>query len=59
MSLEPETVSVKQAKAITSLGHTKVYELIGTGELQTVKVGRRRLVRLDSIRRLTGARVAA
>lgn len=31
-------------KALGGLGRTKIYELIGTGELRTVKIGRRRFV---------------
>lgn len=57
--MEPEVVSVAEARSITRLGHSKIYELIGTGELRSVKIGRRRLIRLDSIRRLTGAQEAA
>jgi len=55
MKMEPEVVSVAEARTITRLGETKIYELIGTGQLASVKIGRRRLIRLDSIRRLTGA----
>jgi excisionase family DNA binding protein len=31
-------------KALGGLGRTKVYELISSGELRTVKIGRRRFV---------------
>ncbi|MGN6374866.1 MAG: helix-turn-helix domain-containing protein [Sphingomonas sp.] len=57
--MDPEVVSVAEAQAMTRLGETKIYELIKTGDLVSIKIGRRRLIRLDSIRRLTGAQVAA
>lgn len=36
--------SIDEACEATSLGRTKLYELIGTGQLATITVGRRRLV---------------
>ena len=50
--MEPLTVTVNGAKQALGLGHTKVYELINAGTLKTVKVGRRTLVKTDSIRAL-------
>ncbi len=38
--------------AISGLGKTKMFELIAAGKVQTVKVGTRRLVRMDSLREL-------
>ncbi len=35
--------------AALGVGRTKVYELIGAGELRTVKIGRRRLVPVSSV----------
>lgn len=43
---------------LSGLGRTKVYELIDSGQLQTVLFGRRRLVLLDSYRRLIATRLA-
>lgn len=53
--MEPVTVTVQGARAALGLGTTKIYELIGTGKLQTVKVGRRTLVKISSIRALVEA----
>ena len=53
--MEPITVTIEGAKRATGLGHTKIYELIGSGKLQTVKIGRRTLVKTDSIRALVAA----
>ena len=50
--MEPLTVTVDGAKKALSLGHTKIYELIAEGRLKTVKIGRRTLVKTDSIRAL-------
>lgn len=52
--MEPITVTIAGAKRATGLGTTKLYELINQGKLRTVKVGRRTLVRTDSIRALVG-----
>lgn len=50
--MEPITVTVEGAKKALGLGHTKIYELIRDQKLKTVKVGRRTLVKTDSIRAL-------
>ncbi len=50
--MEPITVTVEGAKKALGLGHTKIYELISKGQLQTVKIGRRTLIKTDSIRAL-------
>ncbi len=49
---KPRTVTVRQAREITSLGLTKLNELISDGTLRSVKIGKRRLVFLDSIEEL-------
>jgi excisionase family DNA binding protein len=50
--MDPITVTVEGARKALGLGNTKIYELIGQGKLKTVKVGRRTLVKIDSIRAL-------
>ena len=45
----PVLVTVKQARALTGLGTTKLYELIGEKRLKSIMVGRRRLVVFASI----------
>ena len=52
--MDPITTTIQGARQATGLGTTKIYELINQGKLQTVKVGRRTLVRTDSIRALVG-----
>lgn len=50
--MEPITVTVSSAMAAIGIGQTKIYELINNGTLETVRVGRRRLVKTASIRAL-------
>lgn len=50
--MEPITVTIEGAKALLGVGTTKLYELINAEEIHTVKLGRRTLVRVDSIRSL-------
>ncbi|MET0240185.1 MAG: hypothetical protein ABW184_09845 [Sphingobium sp.] len=49
---EPICVSVKVACDMVSIGITRMYELIGSGEVTTIKIGRRRLVHVQSLRDL-------
>jgi len=46
------TASVSEAAKALSLGRTSIYELINDGRLESVKIGRRRLVKVESIRQL-------
>ena len=48
--LDPEFVSINDASRLLSLGRTKLHELIAAGALESVKAGKRRLIRLRSIR---------
>jgi excisionase family DNA binding protein len=43
------TCTINEACEVTSLGRTKLYELIGDGHLATTTVGRRRLVVVRSL----------
>ena len=47
--LKPITVTVPVTREITGLGNTTVWELIRDGKLQTIKIGKRRLVIYKSI----------
>ena len=42
--MNTKTFTVSEAENRLRLGHTKVAELIRTGELKSIKVGRRRLI---------------
>ena len=50
--LSPEAVSVPDAARCIGVSRTRIYQMISAGELATVKIGRRRLVRLATLRRL-------
>jgi len=46
---ERVTCTVPEALRVTGLGRTKLYELIGQGSLTTLKIGRRRLIVVESL----------
>lgn len=47
MTIETKTASmtIREFSSWARLGHTKIYELIGSGELPAIKVGRRTYIR--------------
>jgi excisionase family DNA binding protein len=51
-TLEPIATSVKDAAKALSLGRTSIYALINEGRLHTIKLGRRTLIKIDSIHAL-------
>ena len=54
ITIEPVTVTVPVALRISGLGRTKFYQLLADGEIQSVRIGTRRLVVFASLRaRLT------
>jgi len=53
--MEKILVSIPDAAQALGIGRSKLYELIGEGHLETVTIGRRRLVRVESIRALAEA----
>ncbi len=53
--MDPLTISVAATCEATSLGRTKVYQLLASDVLKRVKIGRRTLVDLNSVRALVGA----
>ena len=50
--MEVIATSIKDAAKALSVGRTSIYALIKEGRLETVKLGRRTLVKADSIRHL-------
>lgn len=51
-AMKPIAIPVREACQVGGLGRTKLYELVKTGELKTVSVGRRRLVLFASLEAL-------
>jgi excisionase family DNA binding protein len=49
--MEPITLTIDDTRKCMGLGKTKVFELIAEKKLETVKVGRRTLVKTASIKR--------
>ena len=47
----PALVTVEEAAGLFCIGRTTAYELVMSGKLQSVKVGRRRLVVRDGVGR--------
>jgi excisionase family DNA binding protein len=50
--MEPQSISISDAARAIGIGRTKLYELINTGDLKTLKIGRRTLVSAASIKAL-------
>lgn len=50
--LAPLAYSVSEAMHVSSLGRTKLYELINIGSIDTIKIGRRTLIKAASLQKL-------
>jgi excisionase family DNA binding protein len=50
--MDPVLCSIADAARMLGIGRTKAYELIDDGSLATITIGTRRLVKVDSIKRL-------
>ncbi len=53
-SLEPLTVRITTAVQLTGISRSRLYELIQSGDLETVKVGRTTLIPYNSLKKLIG-----
>lgn len=50
--VERPTCTVAEACSAVGFGKTKLYELIDGGEVDSIRIGRRRLIRVPSLLRL-------
>ena len=48
--IQPEALSVADAATMIGIGRVKLYQIINSGELPTVKIGDRRLIRVEALR---------
>ncbi len=51
-SINPVTVTVPMALKLSGLGRTKLYELLAKREIESVRVGTRRLINFASLKAL-------
>ena len=51
-TIEPLAYSIREACRISSLGRTRLYQLIGEGRLEARKIGTRTLIPAASLRAL-------
>lgn len=54
MTTEPILVSIREVGRMLGFGRTTIYRMIGAGQLDRLRLGRRSLIRLSSIRALAG-----
>lgn len=52
LPFEPISVRIPIAVRMTGIGRSKLYELIKSGDVETVKIGTATLVKVASLRRL-------
>ena len=50
--METLSCSINETARVLSVGRTSVYSMIADGRLEAFKLGRRTLIKADSIRRL-------
>lgn len=52
--MEPILCSQAEAGKMLAIGKTKLGELISSGQIETVRIGTRRLVKISSLKLLVG-----
>ena len=55
--METLAISINEAAKVLSLGRTSIYAMIADGRIEAFKLGRRTLIRAESIRRLVAGEV--
>jgi excisionase family DNA binding protein len=59
MEIQRRTVTVKEAATILGVGRNKAYEAARSGEIPTIRIGKRLLVPLTALERLLAVEVGA
>ena len=54
-SVSKITCSIKEATELTGLGKTTIYSLLAQGKITSTHIGTKRLIHVDSLRRLLEA----
>lgn len=54
--MQPLTVTVEAARSALGIGRTMLYSLINTGDLQTIRLGKRRMILVSSLHDLIEGR---
>ena len=57
--MRPVSMSVNDACRYIGVGRTKLYDLIGSGEVPVIKIGRRTLVLTDAVDGFIARQIAA
>ncbi|MFP5431919.1 MAG: helix-turn-helix domain-containing protein [Alphaproteobacteria bacterium] len=53
--MQPITCSVDDAAKAIGIGRVTLYKYINEGRVESIRVGGRRLVKIESVKRLVGA----
>lgn len=53
--MEPLAISINETARALGLGRTSIYAMIADGRLEAFKLGRRTLVRMESVRQLVAS----
>ena len=56
--MEPLLYSIHEAANLLRIGRSKTYELIAAGKILTVTIGRRRLIKAESVRAIANGEAA-
>ncbi len=46
---DPIAISINEAARLAGVGRTRIYQALGYGELPSIKLGRRRLIRVAAV----------
>lgn len=55
-AIEPVTVTIPDALRLSGIGRTTLYHLLAKREIASIHVGRRRLIKVDSLKAFLASR---